>query len=128
VVDTNLPPKVAGFIADHVTSVAQLEVLLLLRARGQEWFSAADVGRELRIDPGWADRELRELSARGLVAEHPGGERAWRFAPSTAELADLVEAVADAYARRRVSVVNAIYSRPATVLRAFSNAFRLKKE
>jgi hypothetical protein len=126
VTDRGLPPVVGRFIADHVTSIAQLEVLLLLRAHAGDAFSADEVGRELRIEPTWAEGELRELAAHGLLEER--SERRWCFAPSTVDLADAVAAIADAYTHRRVSVITAICARPSSSIRIFANAFRLRKD
>jgi hypothetical protein len=52
----------------------------------------------------------------------------YHFAPATSELEAGVVAVAQAYLTRRVAVIEMIYARPSDNLRAFSDAFRLRKE
>lgn len=103
-------------------SVAQLEVLLLLRAARDEW-DAQRVATELRIDPAAAAEQLDELCAHGLLAGGPP----YRYQPEDAELAALVDRVAAAYAERRVSVISLLYSQPSSAVRRFSAAFRLRR-
>ena len=123
--DNDIAAHVRAFIAERVDSVAQLEVLLLLHARPDRGWTARDVAAELRIDPNWAERQLAELPRRALAAA--SGE-SYRYAPATAELADAVAGLAKAYAERRVTVINLIFSRPADTLRSFADAFRLRKD
>ena len=117
------------FITDHVESVMQLEVLLLLAGQpGQAW-SAADLAQQLRIDPAWVDGQLRAMVAKGLVVlvDGPPGPQ-FRYAPRTPELARAVDELAHAYADRRVTVIGLIFSKPVDKLRSFADAFRIRKD
>jgi hypothetical protein len=123
-----LSSEVARFLDEHVASVGQLEVLLLLRERAGVSVTAADVAREVGIDPEFAGADLRELAAHGLLAECPGSSVGFRFAPASPALGAAVAAVAAAYAQRRVSIINRIVNKPSPTIRAFADAFRLRKE
>jgi hypothetical protein len=117
------------FIADHITSVDQLEVLLLLHRTAEREWTAAAVSRELRIDAEWAARRLDDLQVRGFLSAMEGeGAASYRWAPATADLARGVEAVAAAYAERRVSVTTLIFAQPSSTIRTFANAFRFRKD
>lgn len=116
------------FIAEHIVSVAQLETILLLRARADDELGAEAVARELRIEPAWAAAELRALEAAGFVAGRTASPPVYRYAPRTAELARGVDLVADAYAQRRVAVTTAIFQKPSAPARALADAFRLRKD
>jgi hypothetical protein len=116
-----------SFVAEHVRSVAALEVLLLLRATRPRAWSAAVLAAELRIDAHFAEGRLAELARAGLV-EAAGGEATYRYAPEPAERDALVEQLDLAYAERRVSVVTLIYAAPRDQARAFADAFRMRKE
>ena len=126
---TTIPPHVRQFIAEHVDSVMQLEVLLMLAGRpGQVWTSAA-LAEQLRIDPAWVETQLRAMAAGGLVVVpegHPSTE--YRFEPRTADVARAIDDLATAYADRRVTVIGLIFAKPLDKIRSFADAFRIRKD
>lgn len=122
-----LPTTVVHFLDGHIASVAQLEVLLLLRAHGGSRLTALAVGRELRIDEQWAAAELHALAVRGLLVEHPGAPPTYEYAPGP-ELGATLDTLVEVYAERRVSVVSHILSKPNDMVRVFADAFRLRKD
>jgi hypothetical protein len=122
-----LPPTVVRFLDDHVASVAQLEVLLFLRAQGSSRLTALAVGRELRIDENWAAEELHALAVRGLLVEHPGTPLTYEYAPGP-ELGTALDTLVEVYGERRVSVISRILAKPNDMVRVFADAFRLRKD
>lgn len=124
-----LNDDVRAFLRAHVTSVMQLEVLLHLRARPEEAVEPAHLSRELGGSVDSAIACLLDLERSGLVerSDDPG-ELCYRYAPRNTALERTVDAVADAYARRKVAVVTAIFTEPADDLRSFSDAFRIRKD
>jgi hypothetical protein len=121
-----IPPNVRAFLNDHVESVVQVEVLLLLYAEPARDFSPADVVSALRIEGAWAEAQLSNLCARGMLAA--GGAGSYRWAPRTAEIDAAVAGLARAYADRRVTVIGLIYAKPSDPLRSFADAFRIRKD
>jgi hypothetical protein len=114
------------FIADHIHSVAQLEILLLLQTNpGQAW-SAADLARELRIETTGASQQLEALVRSGL-ARADLSNNVYVYAPQSDELHQATVTLAQAYLTRRVTVIGLIFA-PNPSLRAFSDAFRLRKD
>lgn len=111
-----------------MNSVVQVEVLLLLQRSEPAGLTAGAVGRELRIDGGWAGTELAYLAARGLLSVEQGPEPAYHFHPANEALRDAVTGLAKAYAERRVSVISRIFSKPSDKIRTFADAFRIWKE
>jgi hypothetical protein len=84
---------------------------------------------ELRVEPAWANQQLTALAENGLlVSQVAPGQPAFRFSPRTPELEQAVTAVAQDYLLHRVSVIEFIYSRPSDTIRAFADAFRLRKD
>lgn len=119
------PEEVRRLVATHIQSVEQLEVLLLLcRERDRDW-TAEQVAAELRIDSGSAGARLEDLRARGFV--ECASER-YRFQTKSPELSRSVEALAEAYRERRVSLINLIFSKPVDKVRLFADAFKLWKD
>lgn len=123
-----LPPEVSALIARHIDSVVRLEVLLYLHGRAPGRETAEAAAKELRVDAVWASGQLEELCARGFANFDESSPRTYQYAPSTAQLASSVEALANAFAQRRVAVIAAIYSQPPDPLRTFSDAFKLRKD
>lgn len=120
--------EVKDFIAAHINSVEQLEVLLLLRIHADQEWSADTLAKELRIDASWAATRLADLSTRGLLAVRETSESLYLFNPKTPELRRIVGDLALTYTERRVAVINLIYSKPLDNIRVFAEAFRFKKE
>jgi hypothetical protein len=116
------------FIAEHISSIVELELILLLRAQAPRDWSAAEVARELRIEIGWTQQELAALTARGILAMQEGAEPRYRYEPATSEMADLIARLARLYTERRVTTITIIYSTPRDPLTLFAEAFRLRKD
>jgi hypothetical protein len=123
--------EVATFLADHIESVLELELLLLLRANPARLWTAATLAHELKIDPVFAAAQLDKFYSHGLLAgeartDEPGA--AYRYAPASAGLDRIVAAVAAAYASHRVSIIGLIFSKPTSTLKTFADAFRIRKD
>jgi hypothetical protein len=117
-----LDPDVRRFLAAHVDSVEQLEVILLLRAEPARWWTDADVSTALRTAPASAAGRLRDLAARGILA---AGAEGFRYAPGESDMATVIDRVAAAYRDRRVTVIATIYARPPDAVRELARAFRV---
>jgi hypothetical protein len=120
-----LSPGARSLISAHIDSVRRLELLLLLRDRRDERWTAATVAASLRVAPGWTERELESLRAGGLVASTEGDEPAYRYAAAPDD-ERFVGELADAYRRRKSTVVQAILSAMDSDVQALSDAFRLR--
>lgn len=119
--ENSLPPEVERFIARYISSVEELEILLLLRRRRESWTDES-IARELRIDRHSAARRLEGLTAQRLV-EQQGSAFAYA---GVGELDRDVEQLARCYSERRVSVITFIFSQPTDRLKSFADAFRFK--
>jgi hypothetical protein len=127
--DQALPKDLQEFLSQHISSVVQVELLLLLHGSAPREWPAGAIARELRIEPGWARTQAQDLSERGLLeSRSESGQVLFRFQPADPALAAAVGRLADAYTSRRVSIISFIYSRPIDQLKSFSDAFRLRKE
>ena len=125
--DQPIPAHVATFLNDQIDSVVQLEVLLTLHSAPQRAWSAAEIGRELRVDPEWVEAQMKYLAAHGLLSvEARDPHPLYRFAPAAPGLAQTVSDLARAYEQRRVTVISMIYSRPVDPVRHLAEAFRIR--
>ena len=115
-----------AFIVRHLSSGAQLEVLLLLHRHRDRAWSATAVARELRIDSEQAAWVLSRLATDGLL----GGDReaGYRFEARLRRKASAVDALAALYPTYRVAIISLIFSKPSGPMQDFSDAFRLREE
>jgi hypothetical protein len=128
VTQRGIPDDVVKFLTERIDSVEQLEVLLLLhQAAGTEW-TAPDVARHLYREPTSVGRRLGVLRLQGLLQATEAEEPTFRYAPGSEALDGTVRRLAVAYAERRVSVVGIIAAKPMDNVRAFADAFRIRKE
>jgi hypothetical protein len=125
---SDLPEEVRRFIADHIDSVEQLEILLLLYQHPERTWDAESVARELRVAAGSAGERLEDMAHAGLLARKDGNPAEYRFAPESAELGDAVRGLSTAYSERRVTVINLIFSKPVDKIRTFADAFRIRRD
>jgi hypothetical protein len=126
--EVEIPQDVRRLLADHIESVVQVEILLLLHADPNRALTPADVAKELRIDAAYAQSELANLSVRGMLRTTDKQANAYRYAPLTPQIDAAVRGLATAYADRRVTVIGLVYSKPPDQIRSFADAFRLRKE
>jgi hypothetical protein len=121
--------RLRRFIAAHIHSVAQLEILLLLHTDPNHPWTAENIARELRIEPAGAAEQLAALVAAGLAAPEPNTTPpAFRYHAATPDVQADTLALAQAYLIRRVTVIGLIFANPSDNIRTFSDAFRIRKE
>lgn len=112
------------FVREHVTTVAALDVLLLLHAHAERDWTPGDIALQLRgSDVAIADY-LDYFVRVGLVQR---GDAGYRF-NAGASSAPLVAQLVDVYNERPVTLVNLIYAGRKEALRLLADAFKLKKD
>lgn len=121
-----LTPEVRELVALRVTSVEQLDVLMLLfKEKGRSW-TAAEVARDLGTAPESAGMRLFLLSSTGLL-QAEGTPARYRFSDAAGPLAIFMEPLAAAYEEDRNAVIQQLFSTGSDPVKDFANAFRLKK-
>jgi hypothetical protein len=123
-----LPEDVIRFLDSHVESIDQLEILRLLgESPDREWAVAA-LAKEIQSPADKVSADLAALAGRGLVGtELRGRETVCRYNPANPELNGQVQRLLQLYRERPVSMIKLVYARAADPLRAFADAFRLRK-
>lgn len=121
-----LPADVRRFLLTSIPSVPYLEALLLLRADPAHAWDAGQLARRLYV-PERTGAELVQLLRDSGIAAPEGAAGAVRYAPE-AELAALLDRVAQAYATDLLTVTELIHSRIDRRAQRFADAFRFRKE
>jgi hypothetical protein len=120
-----LPPRVVEFIRAHVSSLLQLEALLLIVESGRRSRSAADVSAQMYLPAATVAQWLDGYVDLGFC-ERDGD--AYRV-PDDAATYDLLTEVADTYVRRKVSVGRLVFGPPVDDPKiALADAFRFRKD
>lgn len=120
-----IPEDLSDF-ARSLRSLWAIELLLLLyRDPGRAW-SADDLVRELRSSALLVAEVIALLERMEVVHREPDDR--YRYRPATPELGELVVRLDRLHAERPLSLAREIHTSPNEKLRAFSDAFRLKKE
>lgn len=122
------PNDTKRFLADYITSVDQLEALLLLSGQPGRAWDAADLSRELYIAPEAAAARLADLQTLGFLARTEGPVASYSYQPRTADLSRGVSQLAEVYKQRRAAVITMIYSKPLKHVQSFADAFKFWKE
>lgn len=120
-----LPADVRRFILTSVPSVPYLEAVLLLRAEPQAGWDVSQLARRLYVPERTAAELLAQLRESRIA--QGAGEAPVRYAPP-AELAELIDRLAQAYAANLVGVTDLIHSRIDRRAQQFADAFRFRKE
>ncbi len=120
---SDIPEPVRRLIAGHLESVAQLDVLLLLRAAPDKWWTSEEVARALVTRPPAALGFLHHLTGTGLLERD---EERFRYAPP-GTTGPVVDELAACYSARRTTVVSLILSAPDEAVSSLADAFRLRR-
>jgi DNA-binding IclR family transcriptional regulator len=120
-----LPEDVHRFLHQNIESVEQLEVLLLLWRTPERGWTSDEVATAVYSHPSSVVRRLAMLLGQGLLRERESG--CYQYAPRTADLHETVTRLDHMYRERRVAVITQIASKPIENVRAFSDAFRIRR-
>lgn len=119
-----LPVALQEYLARNIDSIAQLEALLLLRAKPEVVWDPQDTAKRLYISEQEAAETLAHLAAQNLLTRDTAG---YRFDPASEEHREMVKLVAEYYKSHLIPITNLIHSKPRRI-RQFADAFKLKKD
>ena len=124
----DLPDDLRRFIGEHLGSIVQLELLLLLSADAGKSWSADEVAKALYISSEAALGFLEGMRQQGLTQAKAESPARYQFAPTSADHERLTHELAEHYKDRRVTIINLIYAGPIHKFQNFADAFRLRKD
>ena len=124
-----IPEDVYRFILLGIPSVPYLEALLLLQADPGRHWTCEQVAQRLYLTEKACQPLLQELLHAGVAATDPQQPECLRYAPQTAELAQMVERLAQIYPRNIIAVSKLIHSKASNSrAQQFADAFVMRKE
>ena len=123
-----LSESVIKFIWEHIHSVKQLEVLLLLHSSADQEWTAEGVNLLLRSSISSVIERLDDLTSRNLlIMRMDDTQEFYRFSDDVM-LIESVSELKESYKVFTVRMIETIYARPSISLQDFSNSFRIKKK
>lgn len=118
--------EVTNFVRATFRSVWALELLCYLRQNADRTLSHEEMVAGLRGSDLVVTQSVESLSAAGLVLVEEEGRA--RYAPSSDDLEQLIEATQSLYAKSPDAVRRTIVSASSPGITAFADAFRLRKD
>ena len=125
--EVQVPDDVRRFLLSGVLTVPHVEAILQLRAERNRAWDADRLATRLYVRAGVAQQVLADLNAIGIAAAE-GQPPTYRYAPGTAELADLLDRLVTAYSTHLVAVTAIIHRAEPRKALLFAEAFRIRKD
>ena len=117
-----LPEGVRLLLARHLPSMDHVAALVALHT-APGTVASTDLATYARLTPAVADVVLSDLTDSRVAVAVDGGFQLNRQSAHAAA----IEQVVELYHVRPVTLVRAVYERPAGVARSFADAFRVRK-
>ena len=114
------------FLQQRLTSIDQIEIVLLLRRDSARAWTAPEVAAAVGTPQESAAMRLFLLASGGLIVFEPAGMPKYRYASGNAGADAMLSELAELYESDR-DAVGALVGVPPDPLRSFANAFKLKK-
>lgn len=126
--DDALSAPVKQLLSRYISSVEQLEILLLVQSQPTRAWSSGDVYEVIRSSKASVEARLKAFTAAGFLAEEATSPPTYRYVPNESSLRAAVEETAAVYQTRRIRVIEAIFAPEADPVQSFADAFKLRKD
>ena len=124
--DEPLPSSVRQFIFQYLSSVEQLEILLLLVKEERKPWTAEAIYRIVLSSRASVEHGLERFTAAGLVERMAGDPPLYCFRGTGA--AKAIHELRHCYQAMPVRVIEAIYQKNRDAVQGFADAFKFKRE
>ncbi|HNB22495.1 MAG TPA: hypothetical protein PKZ32_08765 [Candidatus Melainabacteria bacterium] len=104
-----ITPAAQQFLREHIQSVWQLELILFMKGKSNA-LSASEIASQLYSNPRIIESALCDF-VRGGIFKEKEGSSVYAYEPASVEIADAIEQAGSAYAKKRLSVINFIFSK-----------------
>jgi len=115
-----------AFIRGSFCSIWSMELFLLLKTDPARHWSPVELVTALRGSDSVVAQSIRSLLAAGLIVEEADGRV--RYAPASPDIETLANEAQHFYAKKPDAVRRVIVTAAQDQLRAFSDAFKLRKD
>jgi hypothetical protein len=123
-VEEAIPLAVQQFLLTRISSIAQLEALLLLFTDPAQRWDCQEISRRLYIDEALCSEILKSLTQQGLLLQQ---DDTYCFRCHPPELESTIRLVREHYTKHLIPVTNLIHSKPDGI-QDFANAAIAKEK
>ena len=123
-----LDPAVAAFIAAHIGTLDELQLLMSIIQSGDRWWDARAAAREFGISTADARKALDRLAAHNLLDIRITDDVRYQFCPGSEALRDAARATCEAYRRQPIAVARLVPRQARRGLTDFADAFRIRRD
>ena len=123
-----LVPSVRAFVAAHVRSLDELQLLMAIVQSGDRWWDAGGAAREAGLSVADARAALDAFAAQNLLDIKIGEDLRYQFRPGTPALGEAAQATADAYRSRPLDVARLVAPGSRRSVSDFADAFRVRRD
>ena len=121
-------PVVVAFMADHVRSLDELQLLMSIIQSGDRWWDARIAAREIGMSQAAAGEVLDRFAARNLLDIRVSDDVRYQFRPGTDALRDAARATLDAYRRNPIALARLVPRQASRSMKDFADAFRIRRD
>jgi phosphoribosylaminoimidazole (AIR) synthetase len=123
-----IPDDVKRFILVSIPSIPYLEAMLLLRSEEERVWDSKLVAQRLYMSEKAVNELLLEMHATGILHATGEGAAGYSYRPVSGELRDMIDRLADIYAKNLVDVTNLVHSAIGRKAQHFADAFKWRKD
>ena len=127
-ISEEIPGDIVAFVVRAITSIEQINILILLRERPDRKWTAATLSAELRSTESAIQRRLDDLYAAGVLQPPAHAHTGIGYSPTAPAVGEMLDRLIELYRNKPTRLIELVYSRPAQGVLAFADAFRLTKE
>ncbi|MGH8025079.1 MAG: hypothetical protein ACRED1_15930 [Limisphaerales bacterium] len=126
--DTVLSEELRLFIKENITSLEQLEILLLLYQTPDRSWTIEEVFKVIQTNVHSVGERLGGLVSRGFLSAEGTDRLLFRFQPKSPDLARKISDLRKAYSLAKYKVIETIFSKPSDEAQTFADSFKLKRK
>lgn len=119
--------RLRSFLKEYITSLEQLEILLLLSNEPGRTWNIEQVFKVTQSNHASVAERLRSLAGVGFLAVEDDAGTVFRFRPKSPELTDLVKELGRTYPMARARIIEIIFSGKISQAQHFADSFKFKR-
>ncbi|RYZ87241.1 MAG: hypothetical protein EOP04_12170 [Proteobacteria bacterium] len=125
--DDPFPTELKEFLKNHLSSVEQVEILLLLFRNREKSWSIVEIDARIRTDPSSIKIRLQGLMRDGLVIARTDADLdKFQFSENIENLRGC-QLLDDFYPSYSTRIIELMFSGPSECIRDLADAFRIRK-
>lgn len=124
----DIPDEVKRFILTCIPSVPYLEAMLLLRDGNTHAWDSRLVAQRLYMSEKAAHALLSDLHAASILTCIEQEPPSYQYQPASDSLKEMIDRLAETYAKNLVVVTNLIHSKNSKKAQQFADAFIWRKD